>query len=132
MEFVSGRTLEEALRDGRTFSAKDVTRIGVELCRAVSAVHAAGLLHRDIKAQNVMAGDDGRLVLMDFGAGASWAAQRRRSRERRSTSRQRCCPAQRRPLQSDVYSIGVLLYHLLTMPTLFGPRSRRPSARARS
>jgi serine/threonine protein kinase len=69
MEFVRGRTLEEELRDGRTFSPKDVTRIGVELCRAVSAVHAAGLLHRDIKAQNVMAGEDGRLVLMDFGAG---------------------------------------------------------------
>ena len=44
-------------------------RIGVELCRAVAAVHAAGLLHRDIKATNVMLDDDGRVVLMDFGTG---------------------------------------------------------------
>ena len=43
--------------------------IGVELARAVSAVHAAGLLHRDIKAHNVMRSEDGRIALMDFGTG---------------------------------------------------------------
>jgi serine/threonine protein kinase len=37
----------------------------VEICRAVSAVHAAGLLHRDIKAANVMQAEDGRILLMD-------------------------------------------------------------------
>ena len=48
--------------------------IGLQLCRAVSAVHAAGLLHRDIKAQNVMRADDGRVVLMDFGTGGESSA----------------------------------------------------------
>ena len=46
-----------------------MTRIGIEVCRALAAVHDAGLLHRDIKAQNVMQTADGRLVLMDFGTG---------------------------------------------------------------
>src|SRR6185503_15538567 len=72
MEFVRGRTLEQALKTGET-RARDVVHIGIELCRAVSAVHAAGLLHRDIKAHNVMRADDGRTVLMDFGAGADLA-----------------------------------------------------------
>ena len=69
MEFVKGRTLEQVLRDGKQFTADEVARIGVELCGAIAAVHAAGLLHRDIKAQNVMVAEDGRLVLMDFGTG---------------------------------------------------------------
>lgn len=115
MEFVKGRTLEEVLREGKRFSPREVTRIGLELCRAVSAVHAAGLLHRDIKAQNVMVADDGRLVLMDFGTG----------RELDGTPEPNVAgtPLYLAPEvlaggaateRSDVYSIGVLLHHLLT------------------
>ena len=115
MEFVRGRTLEQALRDGATFSAKDITRIGAELCRAVSAVHAAGLLHRDIKTQNVMVTDEGKLVLMDFGTG----------RELDGTSETNVAgtPLYLAPevlsggaatIRSEVYSIGVVLYRLLT------------------
>lgn len=115
MEFVKGRTLEQALRDGRRFTEQEVTRIGVELCGAVSAVHAAGLVHRDIKAQNVMTAEDARLVLMDFGTGL----------ELRGASEMSVAgtPLYLSPevlaggpatAQSDVYSIGVLLYHLLT------------------
>jgi TolB-like protein/Flp pilus assembly protein TadD len=115
MEFVKGRTLEEVLREGKRFGAKEVTRIGLELCRAVSAVHGAGLLHRDIKAQNVMVTDDGRLVLMDFGTG--------RELEGASESNVAGTPLYLAPEvlsggaateRSDVYSIGVLLHHLLT------------------
>jgi TolB-like protein/Tfp pilus assembly protein PilF len=114
MEFVHGRTLEEELRDGRTFSAKDVTRIGVELCRAVSAVHAAGLLHRDIKAQNVMAGEDGRLVLMDFGTGTKLGGAETRIAGTPLYLAPEVLAGAAATVQSDVYSIGVLLYHLLT------------------
>ena len=115
MELVRGRTLEEALKAGTTFTPAEVTRIGVELCRAVSAVHAAGLLHRDIKAQNVMTAEDGRLVLMDFGTG--------RELDRTEDATVTGTPLYLAPevlaggratAQSEVYSIGVLLYHLLT------------------
>ena len=113
MEFVKGCTLEEALRSGRTFTAPEVTRLGIDLCSAVGAVHAAGLVHRDIKAQNVMLDDGGRLVLMDFGAGdeaddsnASAGTPLYLAPEVLSGA-----PATRR---SDVYSIGVVLFRLLT------------------
>src|SRR5262249_5643689 len=115
MELVKGRTLEEALRDGTTFTAKEVTRIGIELCRAVSAVHAAGLLHRDIKAPNGILADDRRLVLMDFGAS--------READRSSHANVAGTPLYLAPEvlsggaatpSSDVYSVGVVLYHLLT------------------
>src|SRR5687767_4248401 len=114
MELVNGRTLEEAMRGGARFTVIEVTRIGVELCGAVEAVHAAGLLHRDIKTQNVMVTEDGRPVLMDFGTG------RERDTSDASVSG---TPLYLAPevlaggaatAQSDVYSVGVLLYHLLT------------------
>ena len=73
MEYVRGRTLEQILKQGATFTATETARVGAEICKAISAVHAAGLLHRDIKAQNVMLADDGRVVLMDFGAGREFA-----------------------------------------------------------
>jgi serine/threonine protein kinase len=50
MEFVRGQTLEQLLQRGTVVSAPEALNIGVDLCRAVSAVHAAGVLHRDIKA----------------------------------------------------------------------------------
>jgi serine/threonine-protein kinase len=112
MEFVRGRTLEQALQNGPTH-ARDVVSIGIELCRAVSAVHAAGLLHRDIKAHNVMRADDGRTVLMDFGAGVE--------RAEGNAAVPAGTPLYLAPevlagapatVRSDIYSLGVLLYHL--------------------
>jgi eukaryotic-like serine/threonine-protein kinase len=115
MEFVKGGTLEDALRSGRTFTAAEVTRLGVDLCAAVAAVHAAGLVHRDIKTQNVMLDEGGRLVLMDFGAGHEAGD----STGKAVTG----TPLYLAPevlsggaatRQSDVYSIGVVLFRLLT------------------
>ena len=115
MEFVNGSTLEERVRSGRTFTPAEVTRLGLDLCAAVAAVHAAGLLHRDIKAHNVMLDDGGRLVLMDFGAGHE--ADESTGKAAAGT------PLYLAPevlsdgaatRRSDVYSIGVVLFRLLT------------------
>ena len=77
MELVRGRTLQQMLRQGKSFTPVEVVSIGTELCQAIQAVHAAGLLHRDIKPHNVILADDGRIFLMDFGTGleaAAWGA----------------------------------------------------------
>jgi TolB-like protein len=115
MELVKGRTLEQVLRDDAPFVPREAIRVGVELCRAVAAVHAAGLLHRDIKAQNVMLAEDGRLVLMDFGTG--------RELDNRPDVYVSGTPLYLAPEvlaggsatpRSELYSIGVVLYHVLT------------------
>ena len=69
MELVRGATLEQQLRTSGPLGAREAALVGIDLCRALAAIHAAGLIHRDVKAQNVMREDGGRIVLMDLGTG---------------------------------------------------------------
>ena len=117
MEFVRGRTLEQLLLAEGPRGAREAAVIGQELCQALAAVHAAGLVHRDVKAQNVMRENGGRVVLMDFGAGLQLSDGQSRAGSVTGT------PLYLAPevlehgetsVQSDIYSLGVLLYHLVT------------------
>jgi len=115
MEFVQGRTLEQVLQQDGPLAPRDLTIVCRDVCGALDAVHEAGLLHRDIKAQNVMRDATGRHVLMDFGAGRR--AGRFGSADLAGTPLYLAPellngePASR---QSDIYSVGVLLFHLAT------------------
>lgn len=115
MEFVRGRTLEQILDEQKIVGTAEAAGIGIELCRAMSAVHGAGLLHRDIKTHNVMRADDGRILLMDFGTG--------RELDDEAASDLAGTPlylapevlkGQQATVRSDIYSLGVLLYRLVT------------------
>lgn len=123
MEFIHGETLEQEVARRGPLSPAEVVRIGTDLCSAVQAVHDAGLLHRDIKAQNVMRDQDGRIVLMDFGAGED--GQRPGTRVLTGTPaylppevRAGALPDRR----SDIYALGVLLWRVATgtFPTADG------------
>ena len=115
MDLVDGSTLAETLETGR-LSAGEATHIGREVCLALAAVHRAHLVHRDVKAQNVMrAADGGRIVLMDFGAGEFMGAT--------TPGRVRGTPLYLAPeiltghaasVSTDIYALGILLYHLVT------------------
>ena len=118
MEFIEGRTLEALLQSQGSFGAREAALIGRELCRALAAVHGAGLVHRDIKAQNVMREAGGRLVLMDFGAGQMIQERGARpagaSRGRRSTSRPSCSRAAPASVQQRHLQPGRPAVHLVT------------------
>ena len=114
MEFVKGRTLEQLLQQGRVFDLREIVRIGVDLCHAVAAVHGAGLLHRDIKAHNVMMDDEGRVVLMDFGTGRELDQGGPDLTGTPLYLAPEVFLGQPATVQSDIYSLGVLLYHLRT------------------
>ena len=66
MELIDGETLAEAVLARGPMSPREAAGIGIDVCRAVSALHAHGLVHRDVKAANVMREVGGRIVLMDF------------------------------------------------------------------
>jgi non-specific serine/threonine protein kinase len=67
-DLVQGETLESRLQRSKRMDAASVVDIGVDLCRALSAVHLAGLVHGDVTTRNLMQDRDGRILLMDFGS----------------------------------------------------------------
>ncbi|MFJ5155218.1 protein kinase [Streptomyces sp. NPDC088353] len=66
MELVQGRSLGAALQEG-TLDAREAARMGLEVLGALEAAHAAGILHRDVKPDNILLGRHERIVLTDFG-----------------------------------------------------------------
>jgi serine/threonine-protein kinase len=118
MEFVHGKTLEQELRERGPFDVDRIIKIGIDLADALSTVHRAGLVHGDVKTHNVMCDRDGRVVLTDFGAG--WEIDQTHDGSGRELAGTPVCVApellagQTPTPRSDVYSLGVLLYHLTT------------------
>ena len=117
MELVDGETLADIVSTRGPMGAEEATLIGLALSQALAAVHAAGVLHRDVKARNVMREKGGRIVLMDFGLGLDAS----RGSDRQSTIAG--TPPYMAPelfvdvpasVTSDLYSLGVLLFYLVT------------------
>src|SRR5688572_6709202 len=115
MEFVQGQRLDDLVAFQGLLSAEEAAVIGQELCSALSAVHDAGLVHRDVKAQNVIREPKGRVVLMDFGAGQLIAdavgGAGAGTPLYLAPEMFRDAPAS---VQTDIYALGVLLYYLVT------------------
>ena len=118
MELVKGHTLDEIVRRQAPFSANEAAVIGIDLCRALAAVHSAGILHGDIKAHNVMREDGGRTVLMDFGTSRDLNRQPPGPGGDFAGTPLYLAPevfaGSNRTMQSEIYSVGVLLYFLVT------------------
>ena len=114
MELIRGRTLDAELRTRGMFSAQEAKLIGLDLCRALAAVHDAGLVHRDVKARNVMREGGGRIVLMDFGTGVSAESGLTDVAGTPLYLAPEIFAQQGATRASDVYSLGVLLYHLVS------------------
>jgi len=113
MEAIDGLTLEDILVERGPLSTTEAAQIGVELCDALTAVHRAGILHRDIKTANVMRSRGGRCVLMDFGA----------ARLGHTAEGLLGTPLFMAPellqmgaasVASEIYSLGVVLFRLLS------------------
>lgn len=118
MELVEGLTLDDLIRNQGRFGAREATLIGIELGRALAAVHAAGIVHRDVKAANAMRDSSGRYLLMDFGAGEDQETLAASDGRTISGTPLYIAPevllhGESTP-QSDLYGLGVLLYFMVT------------------
>ena len=114
MELVHGQTLEAWLHTHGAMGAGEVSALGVDVCRALAAVHGAGRVHGDIKAQNVMRENGGRVVLMDFGAGRAQGADAAGVAGTPLYLAPEVLAGEPPTPRSDIYGVGVLLFHLLT------------------
>jgi serine/threonine-protein kinase len=119
MEFVEGSTLKDLIISRGRLPAPAVVAIGKQLCRALEVAHEAGVIHRDIKPQNMVVEADGTLKVMDFGI----ARLQARSDGHTQAGMVVGTPEYMSPEQltgdeldgrSDLYSAGAVLYESLT------------------
>jgi len=120
MEFVAGRNLRELLANGGPLAPDDACDVALQILYGLGAVHDLGIIHRDLKTANIMRDEQGVIRLMDFGL-----ATLRRSDDSRATmtlslsgTPEYMSPEQirgeRGDFQSDIYSLGVILFEILT------------------
>lgn len=116
MELLEGESLDAVLARDGVFGPEETLLIGLDLARALSAVHSAGLLHRDVKARNVLRERGGRVVLMDLGAGriADKTAQGSDETGTPMYMAPEVLAGGSATVGSDIYCLGVLLYRILT------------------
>lgn len=118
MECVRGRSLAEILRDERPVEPARAARIGADVADALSAAHAAGIVHRDIKPGNVMVADDGAVKVLDFGIARTEDAVTITQTALVLGTAPYMSPEQAlgqpADARSDIYSLGCVLYEMLT------------------
>jgi serine/threonine-protein kinase len=127
MEYVSGGTLSAELRRRRLLPAEEVAAIGTQLADGLSAAHAEGIVHRDVKPGNILLTESGRVKIADFGIARSLAATRHTELGTVLGTAAYIAPEQARggPVSPavDVYALGVVLYELLAGETPFAAAS---------
>ena len=117
-EFVDGITLKEYMEQQGKLSWKESVHFTVQILKALQHAHEHGIVHRDIKPQNVMLLRDGTIKITDFGIARFARSESRTITDRAIGSVHYISPEQARggPVdqRADIYSVGVMLYEMLT------------------
>ncbi|MBI2571260.1 MAG: protein kinase [Candidatus Schekmanbacteria bacterium] len=122
MEFVDGQTLTRYLRQNGKMSLKSSVRIGRDVLSAIAYAHRMGVVHRDLKPDNIMLRETGKPVVMDFGIAMAQGLSRITTEGSYVGTAPYMSPEQGKGDQvdarSDIYSMGVVLYEMLcgTLP----------------
>ena len=118
-EYIKGRTLKEYLDVKKSFSVKETCHIMLELCDALMYIHNKGIIHRDIKPQNIFYDSNGEVKLADFGISFLLNSNLNVNENKRVMGTAEYMAPEiirgKSPSsQSDVYALGVTFYELIT------------------
>ena len=119
MELVRGRTVRDLLRERGVLTPPQAVSIMEPVLAALAAAHRAGLVHRDVKPENILLSDDGVVKVADFGLARAIEADASSTRTGLMMGTVAYCPPEQlsrgsADARSDVYSAGVVLFELLT------------------
>lgn len=118
MEHVEGITLKEYIEQQRVINSKEVVYFTTQILRALQHAHDKGIVHRDIKPQNIILLQNGNIKVTDFGIARFSRSETRTMTESAIGSVHYVSPEQARgemtDEKTDIYSVGVLMYEMLT------------------
>ena len=119
MEYVDGITLKEYLKQrGGALTWKETVHFATQVLSALQHAHSKGIIHRDVKPQNIMLLADGSIKMMDFGIARFSRAQSQTVSDKAIGSVHYISPEQakgeRTDARTDIYSVGVMLYEMLS------------------
>lgn len=118
MEHIDGITLKEYIEQQKVLRWKEAVHFTVQILRALQHAHDKGIVHRDIKPQNIMLLEDGTIKVADFGIARFARASQHTVTDKAIGSVHYISPEQAKgeisDEKSDIYSIGVMLYEMTT------------------
>lgn len=118
MEYVEGKTLKEYIDAHGMLSWQETVEYAIQICSALDKAHKHGVIHRDIKPQNIILTNDGMLKVTDFGIARATSAETVNMGESTMGSVHYFSPEQARggftDEKSDIYSLGIVMYELVT------------------
>ncbi len=127
MEFIEGCDLRRLLQDQGKLPPERAVEIIRQICLALDAAHSVGVIHRDLKPQNVMCDKTGRILVMDFGLARSIESKGMTQTGALMGTVEYMSPEQSMGKQldqrSDLFAIGLIFYELLTNETPYKAES---------
>jgi serine/threonine-protein kinase len=126
MEYLEGQTLGELLKSVHPLPEPDAVKIASRICEALDYMHKGGVIHRDLKPQNIMLCNDGSIRIMDFGIAKALASRRLTfvGFTPAMGTPDYMAPEQvrgsRGDQRTDIYSLGAILYEMATGEPPFG------------
>ena len=118
MEFVEGEDLRSLILENKKFPPKEAVEIIQQVCRALEAAHGVGVIHRDLKPQNVMRDKSGRILVMDFGMARTIEGDGMTQSGALVGTMEYMSPEQALAKdldqRSDLFAVGLIFYELLT------------------
>jgi tetratricopeptide (TPR) repeat protein len=118
MEFVNGRDLRAVMREKEKLSPEEAIEIMRQVCQALDAAHSVGVIHRDLKPQNIMREEGGRILVMDFGLARTMDGDSMTQTGALVGTMEYMSPEQalgkELDQRSDIFTAGLILYELLT------------------
>ena len=118
MEFIEGKDLRALIREKKKFTPEEAVDIIQQVCLALDAAHSVGVIHRDLKPQNIMQDGSGRILVMDFGLARTVEGDGMTQTGALVGTMEYMSPEQalgkELDQRSDIFALGLILYEMLT------------------